>query len=825
VKYRCTGHAFVTFNHAEDAQAAARTLGRPNFSAIFGGGLRVSRAPEPHDVIWENLDCGPREQLARIMASNLVLLALTALGAAILTFTSVLSQVDVFTSKNLFAGGFFDGIAVWLMQLVAIIGGHLVIFIAVPVLANVLERHHTHGAKEMRIMLTLSFFQCFNNVLTVTVMLWVSTQYNPNADGRFISGWYVSGAALIINGLIGDLFVICIFVDGIRPQDVIRRRILAPAAKTQARMNDLATIPADIYLAFRVQLMNKFIVLGLMYGFAIPILYIIVALYMWVSQWVDRINLLRRLTPPPATHDKQMAFVYKVVLPAAIVLHVVMAVKLFYDICDGHGYTAGTDYVSLTARELQQCSSSLTAGTICTEPDPLGETLRGQAAQVLNGTLDDVPIALTCIYSNNSGVFRTLCHVQSRGLSAVCGDQSWTSAKVIINASAVLWILVIVFATFICTGKPRASAACANSDGSERKRKRSDGSWMQQLCARLTPRNVFRLLLQRDVLSKTIGVRELPPGAHVRAPRAFRHLSEWGGSDKQPADREPPRPSVQQRSSMMSPQRENRLADDAPFYVPPLTRVLLISIAHDAVNRSLLLYLRGRQRRFEALLHPTPDGTVPASGGFLGDVGGWTRRKLSMGVSSGKIDTRPNVENIVTACNLSANSTGAGPTRCFGRVVHEPPNNPKQLISHMLMLESQLSSLSSRASGRASAIQDVADVALDEAGVDAEPIDDGLEAVAEDNESADEDMQMLAEAAERLSRVAQAATQASSRASRIRRARGVRGSTPDKSREASPSAQRPSREPSFPHASTPATTDAGGGDGMGRRDSLQSAQI
>jgi len=196
-----------------------------------------------------------------------------------------------------------------------------------------------------------------------------------------------------------------------------------------------------------------------------------------------------------------------------------------------------------------------------------------------------------------------------------------------------------------------------------------------------------------------------------------------------------------------------------------------------------------------------------------------------MGVSSGKIDTRPNVENIVTACNLSANLTGAGPTRCFGRVVHEPPNNPKQLISHMLMLESQLSSLSSRASGRASAIQDVADVALDEAGVDAEPIDDGLEAVAEDNESADEDMQMLAEAAERLSRVAQAATQASSRASRIRRARGVRGSTPDKSREASPSAQRPSREPSFPHASTPATTDAGGGDGMGRRDSLQSAQI
>ena len=91
---------------------------------------------------------------------------------------------------------------------------------------------------------------------------------NPNADGRFISGWYASGAALIINGLIGDLFVICIFVDGVRPQDVVRRRILAPAAKTQARMNELASIPADIFLSFRIQLLNKFLVLGLMYGFA-----------------------------------------------------------------------------------------------------------------------------------------------------------------------------------------------------------------------------------------------------------------------------------------------------------------------------------------------------------------------------------------------------------------------------------------------------------------------------------------------------------------------------------------------------------------------------
>ena len=352
------------------------------------------------------------------------------------------------------------------------------IFVAVPILANVLERHHTHAEKEMRIMLTLSFFQCFNNILTVTVMLWVSTAANPNADGRFISGWYASGAALIINGLIGDLFVICIFVDGVRPQarahhtrqplhadgccaplhtnrhvplrtdyhvrlraigcitqDMVRRRILAPAAKTQARMNELASIPADIFLSFRIQLLNKFLVLGLMYGFAIPILYLVVALYMWVSQWTDRINLLHRLAPPPATHDNQMQFVYKFLLPFAIALHVLMAVKFFYDICDGaleqvQGADQILGVVAAASQSLEQCSSSLSSGTICTQPVLFGPTLREEAAALLNGTLAPSPLSLLCISSNASGVVRSLCHVQTRGLSAVCGDNSWTSAKV-----------------------------------------------------------------------------------------------------------------------------------------------------------------------------------------------------------------------------------------------------------------------------------------------------------------------------------------------------------------------------------------------------------
>lgn len=147
---------------------------------------------------------------------------------------------------------------------------------------------------------------------------------------------------------------------------------------------------------------------------------------MWVAQWTDRINFLRRLAPPPATHDNQMGFVYKCVLPAAIVLHGIMAIKFFYDICD----SSSIDLNHTTAATLDRCSNALSAGTTCSATSTFGPTLREDAIRQLNGTLDASPYSLLCIASNYSGDVRSFCHVRTRGLSAVCGDTSWTSAKV-----------------------------------------------------------------------------------------------------------------------------------------------------------------------------------------------------------------------------------------------------------------------------------------------------------------------------------------------------------------------------------------------------------
>ena len=161
-------------------------------------------------------------------------------------------------------------------------------------------------------------------MLTVAVVIFIPSEYNdPNRpwDLWFPSGWYPTGAALIVNALIGDLLFIGVVVDGLRPPDLFVKYFLAPRAKTQGRMNELFSIPADITLSMRMQLLCKFLVLGLMYSFAVPILYLLLAGYCWSAQWVDRVNFLRQLRPPPPTHGKSMIWVFYVILPLAVCLH------------------------------------------------------------------------------------------------------------------------------------------------------------------------------------------------------------------------------------------------------------------------------------------------------------------------------------------------------------------------------------------------------------------------------------------------------------------------------------------------------------------------
>ena len=205
---------------------------------------------------------------------------------------------------------------------------------------------HPMIPNQMIIMLKISFFQWFNNVICAISFAYIGTKANPSCIeqgyewfvcpekmGMFVSGWYPTGAHLILNALIGDLIIINFVMDCFRPPEFIQKYVIAKRARTQARMNELRSVPADITLAFRVQMMNKFVTLGLMFSFGIPILYVILGVYGWLSAWIDRFNFLRQLRPPPETHDRQMAWVVNKIFPFAILLHLWMAVIFYRDVC------------------------------------------------------------------------------------------------------------------------------------------------------------------------------------------------------------------------------------------------------------------------------------------------------------------------------------------------------------------------------------------------------------------------------------------------------------------------------------------------------------
>ena len=170
--------------------------------------------------------------------------------------------------------------------------------------------------------------QVLNTALPSTIASWVD-DYNPLGTWSLGTAWYATGGTVILTALVGDFLFINLLIDLVRPDVLLMRRVLAPRARTQRAMNALYKRDADIYVAFRLQLINKMVVVALIYGTAFPALYGLGFLFCLAAHWIDRYNLLRRFAPPPPTSDRLIAQWLRVVVPCSILLHMTFAVFLF----------------------------------------------------------------------------------------------------------------------------------------------------------------------------------------------------------------------------------------------------------------------------------------------------------------------------------------------------------------------------------------------------------------------------------------------------------------------------------------------------------------
>ena len=363
-----TGVAFVTFASAEQAKDALAAINRREEAqeaqevqggALCGCHLSACRAPEPADVIWENLQVSGAERSRRSLVALGVTLAIACFGTAIIAsicYVNGEQLLMVMLSLPDGLGGIVLGFLFNLAMTLPVVVGYVSLFITVPILASKYERYTTFAEKERHVMLRLTFFQVFNLVVAAAAFL---IDPDVRADAR---KWYSLGGALIANFMFGDFILIQVLLDWVRVDTVINRNCIAPRAATQLQMDRLYTADAGLYLAYRLQLAGKFVIICGMFGSAIPLLYLIAAGYFWLAGWVDRYNLLRRLAPPPVTGTELVASVALGVVPIAVCLHVGMAL-VFFSFPPTSDHDEGGDQAAVRAAAAAVAAAALsTAG-------------------------------------------------------------------------------------------------------------------------------------------------------------------------------------------------------------------------------------------------------------------------------------------------------------------------------------------------------------------------------------------------------------------------------------------------------------------------------
>ena len=357
----CTGHAIVLFKQLADAQRCVRHFelirrhersrdGVSAYSLDFrqlyfrvSHKLEVSRAPEPSDILWQNLRCSRTQVRTQNLKTTLSIFAISCVSTFLITETTISATMN---SKGLLT-------TLWATPVVIV--SNVVIFVGTANLAIFVERHHTRSSQHMHMLFKMIFFQVFNTVVASLCFMFRTWKeplthscplthpplspkdgvcFNPSLqyldfDFACVQHWYTTGAVVLVNAVVGDLTAILGLIEFIRPDKLITRYIVAPRCKSQAEMNQVYALDSELYLPFRYQLVLKMVCIAMTFCSAVPLLLPIATLFMFLSYWIDRYNLLRVFKPPPRTTDRTITMSVLYILPLAAFGHIFFAL-FFY---------------------------------------------------------------------------------------------------------------------------------------------------------------------------------------------------------------------------------------------------------------------------------------------------------------------------------------------------------------------------------------------------------------------------------------------------------------------------------------------------------------
>ncbi len=327
----CAGVGFVTFNYRKETHACFRDL-RENrhrtlrLQSIHGAtvdvpvSLKVSVPPHPSQIVWENLQFNRTTRFFRRLVVNLILLLQCGLSTYAIVQVTNLNVQETLEEDS--SNSQQVGTMAW--TTLVIILSNLLIFLTAPIYAEFFERDYRTDHRETMLAMKLTFFQLGNAFAAALSFLWTK---EGGASGFFDRAWYEQGGATtVLSMVLADIFFINPFVEGMRIFDVLIAKVfLAPRALAQQQMNSFYAAENPLYLPFRMQLLLKQLVYGIAWSYAFPVFYLLVLVFLAVSVVVDESGLLRTFKGLVTSSDKMYDAAVTQVLPAALVLHCLLA--------------------------------------------------------------------------------------------------------------------------------------------------------------------------------------------------------------------------------------------------------------------------------------------------------------------------------------------------------------------------------------------------------------------------------------------------------------------------------------------------------------------
>ncbi|GBG90667.1 hypothetical protein CBR_g51015 [Chara braunii] len=331
----CLGEAVVTFSYGSHASNCMRDQHRPTYRRIYEFmccnrehppkfldryRLQISRAPEPADILWKNMDVVGANKRQRNFISFIGSATAIAAGLGIQVALERIKEArrnDMRERERENEGSFgdvFHPLTVFAALSVILI--NFLVASVVRYLTDNYERPHTRNGREKRLVWKLTMVYLVNGGILPLIAIHPRNWFVPG--GLVDQAFYIQ----VLQAIVPFLYAV------VNPYYTFMRDFMAYHSRTQELL-DKMLMPEEFVIAEQYAIVMNSLGLAFIYAPALPISNLICLAGICLLYWTDKYVALRRCKVPKHLEEDvtNMVNLLLLFLPLAQIL---MAYLVYY---------------------------------------------------------------------------------------------------------------------------------------------------------------------------------------------------------------------------------------------------------------------------------------------------------------------------------------------------------------------------------------------------------------------------------------------------------------------------------------------------------------